>query len=1011
MAKKTSPVKKAVKKPAGKQKARVKTPRPAADLKRQIKIQKALYEIADAASAVRDMQSFYKKMHEIVGELMYAGNFYIATYDEQSGLLSFPYFVDEVEPARPTQPLADYHGMTSWVIRTGNMIMHGWNQSNELLASGEIRLPDAGPPNEDGIAAPLKVDGKTIGVVFVQSYTKGIEYTDEDEDVLEFVAQHVATALTRVRAIEETRQRNSELQIINSVQAGLASKLDMQGIYDLVGDRLREIFSAQIVVMGTYDQATDLLQYVYAGHSGLSEGVMPAEKPDVFERYLLSLQEPLVINENFKNRALELGIRPLQEDPTVALEDQLLLKSFLAIPLLAGKHVIGIISLQDSHREHVYSPSDVRLLQTLANSMSVALENARLFDETQRLLKETEQRNAELAILNSVGEAMAKTLDVKTVTKIVGDKVRDIFDADQMGILLFDKRTNLIHVIYGYDKAHDRYMDGVQIKPIPLGQGLTSKVIELRQPLLLSTREEQEVYGHYMPPELVGQIKMSESWLGVPIMVDEDVLGAVFVEEYRPYAYHENHLRLLQTLSSNMGIAIQNARLFDETQRLLKETEDRAAELAVINSVQEGLASKLDMQEIYELVGEKIREIFRNADTNIRIYDPKTNLLHISYSYVSGQPLNQGMSMPMTGSGFSVHVLRTHETLVINENMEQEMERYGSIPIPGVPITKSAVFVPLVSGGEGHGMITLFDIEREHAFSESDVRLLETLANSMSVALENARLWEQEKLYRKALEREFEIGREIQAGFLPDTLPQPKGWEIAASLKSAREVAGDFYDVFELPNDKIGLVIADVCDKGLGAALFMTLFRSLIRAVSNVDFFVRTQTDELDSSALRLKNAISLTNNYIAETHGDTGMFATIFFGILDPRTGVLTYINGGHLPPMLVNAQGVKEVLKFTGPAVGAMADVDYVIKEAMIEQGESLFAYTDGLTDTENLAGESFNANELIPLLIENQSLSPMLEEIQKRIADHAAGAKQFDDITMLAVRRTQTTYDSQG
>ncbi|MFZ2096874.1 MAG: hypothetical protein WAV05_09570 [Anaerolineales bacterium] len=91
----------------------------------------------------------------------------------------------------------------------------------------------------------------------------------------------------------------------------------------------------------------------------------------------------------------------------------------------------------------------------------------------------------------------------------------------------------------------------------------------------------------------------------------------------------------------------------------------------------------------------------------------------------------------------------------------------------------------------------------------------------MSVALENARLWEQEKLYRKALECEFEIGREIQAGFLPDSLPQPQGWEIAASLKWAREVTGDFYDAFELTDGKIGLVIADVCDKGLGAALFM----------------------------------------------------------------------------------------------------------------------------------------------------------------------------------------------
>ena len=105
---------------------------------------------------------------------------------------------------------------------------------------------------------------------------------------------------------------------------------------------------------------------------------------------------------------------------------------------------------------------------------------------------------------------------------------------------------------------------------------------------------------------------------------------------------------------------------------------------------------------------------------------------------------------------------------------------------------------------------------------------------------------------------------------------------------------------------------------------------------------------------------------------------------------------------PMLVNAQGMKEKLKFSGPAVGAMADAEYVIREVIIEQGESFFAYTDGLTDTENPAGESFNEKDLIPLLTDDRPLSPLLVEFQKRVTDHAASTKQYDDITMLAARR---------
>jgi phosphoserine phosphatase RsbU/P len=275
----------------------------------------------------------------------------------------------------------------------------------------------------------------------------------------------------------------------------------------------------------------------------------------------------------------------------------------------------------------------------------------------------------------------------------------------------------------------------------------------------------------------------------------------------------------------------------------------------------------------------------------------------------------------------------------------------------------------------------------------------------MSVALENARLWEQESLYRKALEREFEIGREIQAGFLPRHLPQITGWEVAASLKSAREVAGDFYDVFELPHEQLGLVIGDVCDKGLGAALFMTLFSSLIRAVSNNDFFPHLKSDFTTTPATRLMNAITLTNSYIVETHGDTGMFATVFFGILDTATGTLTYINAGHLPPLLVGGNDARDNLRRTGPAVGIRADAAYTVGETLIGKGESLFAHTDGLTDTTDLAGRFFAEGQLIALLGANPhlSLSSLLRLIEENVDQHADGCRQFDDITMLAVRRT--------
>ncbi len=149
-----------------------------------------------------------------------------------------------------------------------------------------------------------------------------------------------------------------------------------------------------------------------------------------------------------------------------------------------------------------------------------------------------------------------------------------------------------------------------------------------------------------------------------------------------------------------MGVALENARLFDETQRLLKETEQRNAELAIINSVQAALAAELNIQGIYDSVGDKIREIFQNRDMGIRIYDPKTDLIHYPYTYENGQRLTLD-SEPLGGTGFAAHVLRTRETLVINENMAQSQEKYGSYTLPGTQIGE--VCGPGADGGRRPG--------------------------------------------------------------------------------------------------------------------------------------------------------------------------------------------------------------------------------------------------------------------------------------------------------------------
>src|SRR5208283_2905982 len=165
-----------------------------------------------------------------------------------------------------------------------------------------------------------------------------------------------------------------------------------------------------------------------------------------------------------------------------------------------------------------------------------------------------------------------------------------------------------------------------------------------------------------------------QSLVTVPILGSDRVLGTIVLEDYeRENAYGEAEVRLLSTVAASMGVALENARLFDETQRLFKESEQRAAELAIINSVQQALAAELNMQGIYDAVGDKIREIFHQADLGIRIYDAQTNLIHYPYLYEGGRRINIASSQ-LGAVGFAAHVLRTRETLVINENMDAESD-------------------------------------------------------------------------------------------------------------------------------------------------------------------------------------------------------------------------------------------------------------------------------------------------------------------------------------------------
>lgn len=286
----------------------------------------------------------------------------------------------------------------------------------------------------------------------------------------------------------------------------------------------------------------------------------------------------------------------------------------------------------------------------------------------------------------------------------------------------------------------------------------------------------------------------------------------------------------------------------------------------------------------------------------------------------------------------------------------------------------------------------------------------------MGAVLERKRLRDQERRAAESLTRELAVARKIQEDFLPESLPVAIDVELEAALHPARQVSGDFYDAFQLGlAGPIMLVVGDVCDKGVGAALFMALFRSLIRAsadpveggaiqmIGGRRTLVR-QSLESATPAELLTRVAGFTNDYIARLHGRTNMFATVFLGVLTPGTGRFDYVNAGHEPAIVITPEGATRELRPTGPALGLLPEAMFQAEAGTLEPGHSLVAFTDGLVEARNQAGDAFGAERLRDALRRHHaSASELVQGVVAALQAFTGDTEPHDDVTLLAATRT--------
>ena len=1091
--------------------------------KKASKVQAALYKIADAASAARNLESFYKTVHKIVGKLMYAKSFYIILYDAERDIIGAEnggYWADAFgDPIPPLGPLAQYKETPSAVVIKSGETMHLPREKMDEWA-GQGLIKPIGSKAVDWVGVPLKDKRKTFGVLVIQSYDEGVTYSEEDVKLLEFVGQHIATALIRARAIEAERQRNAELQIINSIQQGLASELDIQEIYDLVGDKLREIFHADTAYILSYDHKKEFVYshyYMDKGKSvppkelplgkGMYTRVIESRKPLLFgtqqetikagtfsinspghdkelnESVLVvpilhgkevtgvvsvqsyqqnaygendvrllttlanamsmalqnaqsfkaeqervaelqiinSVQEGLAskldlrsiynlvgdkIRETFKadttyistydrekglvyseyyvekgqalkvgpflfgeglyshvirsQQLLMLGTNQSQAElgaisiPSPDSEEDLN-ESFLGAPIVVDKDVKGVVSVQ-KHTQNAFNESDARLLQTIVNSMSVALENARLFDETQRLLKETEERNAELSIINSVQEGLARRLNFRGIIDLVGEKIGDIFNADTVDVGIYDAERDWTSTLYYADRGQRTpLLDSPAPRP-----SLIAIMVDTHEPLLIGDSREAIKLGALRIPSAEAEKDRNESYLGVPILAQNQVIGWMAVQSYQQNVYDQDDLRLIQTLANSMSVALENARLFDETQRLLKVTEERNAELAVINSVQQALAAELDMQGIYDAVGDKIRDIFDAQGVVIGSLDQETEKGIFNYFYEKGERF---YPEPIPQTGLMRHLVKTGEKVVINENIGESVKKYGMKTAAGGQ-AKSAVWIPIKSGNTVRGVVSLQNIDREHAFSDSDVRLLETLANSMSVALENARLFDEtQHLLKETEERNAELA-------------------VINSVQAALAAKLDMQGIYDAVGDKIRSIF-DAQSVIIGVFDHAARTRSFPYNWEKGKRIQMTQIlpfNMLTERLIQSKDPLIL-NQFSQETADELGM--TIVPGTDTMKSGVFIPLVSGGMTTGFISLQNVDRENAFSESDVRLLQTLANSMSVAL--ENARLFDETQRLLkETEQRAGELSAISTVSQALVAETELDNMIQLIGSQMRE---------------------------
>jgi sigma-B regulation protein RsbU (phosphoserine phosphatase) len=773
------------------------------------------------------------------------------------------------------------------------------------------------------------------------------------------MANQAALAIQKARLFEQEQKRARQLHTIGQVVRQVSATLELDELFRETARLIRESFGYYHVGVFTADRLTQTVTYQTSASAGERNVAFEVRWGEGLIGWVASHAQYAMANDVERDERYR---------PVDALEET---RSEVAVPLCLEKELVGVLDVQ-SDQPNAFGADDLFILETLGAQVAVAIQEARLYEA------EKEQAWLSTALLQ-VADTLSQLSEVDEIVSTVVRLIPMLVGAERCGIFLWDGDAEAFMPAATYGLSPELRALLAQTS-FPVGSFPALDHLRETKSLVLI---DSAGNGELLPPILARAFEGHEM-AALPLVAQGELLGVMVAGHAgRPHPFDERTIAMLSGLAHQAAVAIQSG-------RLLQAQEEEAYTSMALLQVSDAVSHSTELSESLAAVM-RITPMLIGVDACALFLRGKEG-----GSYLPSQ--QYGLT-PEAQTAFWELRLGPHDPpareLTAGEPYAVASATPELIGLEAAQSGSSLTLLPVSARGELAGVMAVACSGPFRFLTERRLSILSGIAGQVSIAVENDRL-HQEAAEQERMKQELAVAKRIQISFLPECCPTIPGWELASVWRSAREVAGDFYDFIPLQSahgrdsGRTGIVIADVADKGVPAALFMALSRTLMRTMAITG---RPPTE-----------AVAMANNLIlADTRSE--LFVTLFYMILESETGTISYVNAGHPPPLLVRSgTGEVEELRTSGMAMGVLADEEYEEGSSCIEFGDALILYTDGIPEAADGEGRMFGRKRLADVARDHrhEPAERLGDSIEAAVREFVSGAPQSDDLTMVVLKR---------